>query len=123
MLEQLQAMPAGVRILLIYGLTLLAVLALTLPLVLEQAVEAPVSPLGLLWMLLLAYLIFTITLILQRKQAAWGLSIGLATLSLPLIPILYLWAGFVGALVGLAISVVLFLSLRSPRVRGWFVEV
>jgi hypothetical protein len=123
MLEQLQAMPAGVRILLIYGLTLLAVLALTLPLVLEQAVEAPVSPLGLLWMLLLAYLIFTITLILQRKQAAWGLSIGLATLSLPLIPILYLWAGLVGALVGLAISVVLFLSLRSPRVRGWFVEV
>jgi hypothetical protein len=123
MIEQLQAMPAGVRILLLYGLTLLAVLALTLPLVLEQAVEAPVSPLGLLWMLLLAYLIFTITLILQRKQAAWGLSIGLASLSLPLIPILYLWAGLVGGLVGLVISAVLFLSLRSPRVRGWFVEV
>ncbi|HSH21727.1 MAG TPA: hypothetical protein VK992_03805 [Candidatus Caenarcaniphilales bacterium] len=123
MLDVLRSMPNGVRILLIYGLTLLAVLALTLPLVLEQAVEAPVSPLGLLWMLLLAYLIFTLTLILQRKQAAWGLSIGLASLSLPLIPILYFWAALPGALIGLALSAILFLSLRSRVVRAWFVEV
>lgn len=122
MLDQLRAMPNGVRILVAYGLVLLAVLALTLPLVLEQAVEAPVSPLGLLWMLLLAYLIFTLTLILQRKQAAWGLSVGLASLSLPLIPILFLWAGGVGALIGVALSAVLFLSLRRAAVRAWFVE-
>jgi hypothetical protein len=123
MSEQLQAMPTGVRILLLYGLTLLAVLALTLPLVLEQAVEAPISPLGLLWMLLLAYLIFTLTLILQRKRAAWGLSIGLASLSLPLIPILYLWAGLVGGLLGVALSAILFFALTRPKVRAWFIEV
>ena len=116
-------MPNGVRILLAYGLTMLAALALTLPLVLAQAVEAPISPLGLLWMLLLAYLIFTLTLILQRKQAAWGLSIGLASLSLPLIPMLYLWAGALGALAGLVLSFVLFLILRRPAVRSWFIEV
>jgi hypothetical protein len=123
MSERLQAMPTGVRILLLYGLTLLAVLALTLPLVLEQAVEAPVSPLGLLWMLLLAYLIFTLTLILQRKRAAWGLSIGLASLSLPLIPILYLWAGLLGGLLGVALSAILFFALTRPKVRAWFIEV
>lgn len=122
-MSHLRAMPNGVRILLAYGLTMLAVLALTLPLILAQAVEAPISPLGLLWMLLLAYLIFTLTLILQRKQAAWGLSIGLASLSLPLIPILFLWAGALGALVGLLLSAVLFLALRRPAVRSWFIEV
>src|SRR5215210_9499904 len=69
MLEQLRQMPNGVRLLLGFGLCLLAIVAVTLPLIVEQAVEAPVSPLGLLWMLLLAYVIFTLTLILQRKQA------------------------------------------------------
>ncbi len=123
MLGLLRAMPNGVRLLLLYGFVLLALVALTLPLVVEQAVEAPVSPLGLLWMLLLAYLIFTLTLILQRKQAAWALSIGLATLSVPLIAVLFLWAGAIGALVGLAVSVLLFLSLRGRAVRQWFSEV
>ena len=122
MLEQLRAMPNGVRVVLVYGFALLALLSLTLPLVLEQAVEAPVSPLGLLWMLLLAYLIFTLTLILQRKQAAWLLSIGLATLSLPLIPLLFLWAGMPGAVFGIVLSGLLLLSLRSRGARGWFVE-
>lgn len=115
-------MPNGVRVVLIYGFALLALLSLTLPLVLEQAVEAPVSPLGMLWMLLLAYVIFTLTLILQRKQAARLLSIGLATLSLPLIPLLFLWAGLPGALSGVALSCLLLLSLRSRAARGWFVE-
>lgn len=115
-------MPRGVRVLLAYGLTLLVLLALTLPLVIAQAVEAPISVLGLLWMLLLAYLIFTITLIVQRKQAAWALSVGLASLSLPLIPLLFLWGGALAALVGLLISAVLFLSLREGAVRTWFSE-
>ncbi len=52
----------------------------------NQAVETPISAIGLLWMLLLAYLIFTLTLILQRKQAARMLSFGLVTLSVPLAP-------------------------------------
>lgn len=123
MLAQLRAMPNGVRILLLYGFALLALVALTLPLVVEQAVEAPVSPLGLLWMLLLAYLIFTLTLILQRKQAGWGLSVGLATLSLPLVAVLFLWAGAIGGLIGLVVAAVLFLALRGGAVREWFSEV
>lgn len=122
MLDRLRQMPNGVRVLLAYGFLLLALIALTLPLVVEQAVEAPVSPLGLLWMLLLAYLIFTLTLILQRKQAGWGLSIGLATLSLPLIALLYGWAGLAGALLGLALAALLFASLRRRAVREWFSE-
>lgn len=122
MLERLRQMPNGVRVVLAYGFLLLGLVALTLPLVVEQAVEAPVSPLGLLWMLLLAYLIFTLTLILQRKQAGWGFSIGLATLSLPLIAVLYGWAGVAGALLGLALAAMLFLSLRRSAVRQWFSE-
>jgi hypothetical protein len=121
-LEVLRQMPAGVRVVFFFGVLLMAGLALTLPLVIELAVEAPISALGLLWMLLLAYLIFTLTLILQRKQAAWMLSIGLATLSLPLVPVLYLWGGIIGAAAGLLVVGLLFWSLRRPSVRGWFVE-
>ncbi|MDQ3938532.1 MAG: hypothetical protein M3253_07605 [Chloroflexota bacterium] len=117
-----QRMPNGVRVLLAYGFALLVVLALTLPLVVEQAVEAPISPLGLLWMLLLAYLIFTITLILQRKQSAWALSVGMATLSLPLVLVLLLWGGPLAALAGLLLAAVLFISLRKDVVRAWFTE-
>lgn len=115
-------MPNGVRLLLLFGFVLLAGVGLTLPLVIGQAVEAPISPLGLLWMLLLAYLIFTLTLILQRKQAAWMLSFGLATLSVPLGVVLYFWAGTLGALLGLALATLLFLALRGTAVRGWFNE-
>ena len=122
MLEQLRQMPNGVRVLLAFGFCLLAVVAVTLPLIVEQAVEAPVSPLGLLWMLLLAYVIFTLTLILQRKQAGWTLSVGLATLSLPLVAVLYVWAGVLGALPGLTLAAILFVSLRNASVRGWFTE-
>ena len=69
-----------------------------MPLVISQAVEAPISFIGLVWMLLLAYLIFTMTLVLQRKRAAYGLALGLATLCLPLAPLLLLSpAGVVGA--------------------------
>ena len=122
MLEVLRQMPAGVRLLTAYGLVILAGLALTLPLVVEQAVEAPISPLGLLWMLLLAYLIFTLTLILQRKQAGWALSLGLVSLSVPLVPILYWWAGVPGGLAGIVLVAVLVWSLRRPAVRTWFRE-
>ena len=122
MIERFREMPNGVRIVLLWGFLLLAGVGLTLPLVIDQAVEAPVSPLGLLWMLLLAYLIFTLTLMLQRKQAAWMLSLGLASLSLPLALILFSWAGVIGAVVGIAIAVMLFLGLRGPGARAWFSE-
>jgi hypothetical protein len=122
-LQQLRAMPNGVRIFLVYGFVVLAFLGLTLPVVVNEAVEAPISPIGLLWMLLLAYLIFTLTLTLQRKQAGYGLAIGLATLTVPLIPILALFAGVPGALAPLVLAVILFWGLRRPGVRDWFSEV
>lgn len=105
-----------------FGFLLLAGVGLTLPLIINQAVEAPVSPIGLLWMLLLAYLVFTLTLILQRKQAAWLLSLGLASLSVPVAFILYTGAGTLGALAGVILVIVLFLALRGPRSRAWFSE-
>lgn len=122
MIDQVREMPPGVRIVLVFGFVLLAALGLTLPLIINQAIEAPVSPLGILWMLLLAYLIFTVTLILQRKQAAWMLALGLASLSVPLSAILFEWASVIGAAIGLAIAVVLFLSLRAASSRAWFTE-
>lgn len=122
MFEVIRQMPNGVRVVLLFGFVILAGIGLTLPLIISQAVEAPVSPLGLLWMLLLAYLVFTLTLILQRKQAAWMLSLGLASLSVPLALIMYFWASLPGLLMGLALAVVLFWSLRGQRSRGWFNE-
>ncbi|HEX5465970.1 MAG TPA: hypothetical protein VFW92_04750 [Candidatus Limnocylindrales bacterium] len=122
MLQVLREMPGGVRVFLIYGLLILAFLGLTLPLIVNQAVETPVTILGLVWMALLAYLIFTITLVLQRKQAAYGLSMGLATLTIPLIPLLALAAGVVGGIFALALAVLIFTSLRRSSSRAWFSE-
>jgi hypothetical protein len=120
MLEDLRQMPRGVAIVVAFGLLLLGGLGLTLPLVVNEAVEAPVSPVGLLWMLLIAYLIFTLTLVLQRKQAAWGLAIGMASLVLPLTLIMWQWASLIGALLGVVLGAILFLSLRDGRSRAWF---
>ena len=122
MFEVVRAMPAGVRVVLAFGFLLLSGLGLTLPLVISQAVEAPVSPVGLLYMLLLAYLVFTLTLILQRKQAAWMLSLGLASLSLPLAIGLYFLAGAPGLAAGIGLAVLLFWSLLGEGARGWFSE-
>src|SRR3954454_21326276 len=111
-------MPTGVKLVLAFGFVLLAGIGLTLPLVINQAVEMPVSPLGLLWMLLLAYLIFTLTLILQRKQAAWMLSIGLASLAVPIALILYFWASVPGAIFGIGLVGLLFTGLCGARGLG-----
>ncbi len=116
-------MPAGVRILLAYGLMLLAIVGVTLPLVVSQAIEAPLSAIGVVWMLLLAYLVFTLTLVLQRKQAAYPLSAGLASLSLPLVPLLYLSpAGLPGAIAAALLAMLVFWALLRPGVRPWFNE-
>ncbi len=115
-------MPNGVRVFLVYALSLLALLGLTLPLVVDQAVEAPISFVGLVWMVLLAYLIFTVTLVLQRKQAAWLLALGLASLTLPLIPLLAFFAGVPGVVFALALALIVFRALWAPSVRAWFSE-
>jgi hypothetical protein len=115
-------MPVGVMLLLAFGFVLLAALGLTLPLIINLAIDAPVSPWGILWMLLLAYLIFTLTLILQRKQAAWALGLGLASLSVPIAIVLYFWASIIGGLIGVILAAALFWSLRGAAVRAWFNE-
>jgi hypothetical protein len=123
MLAQWRGMPAGIRVFVIYALTLLAIVGLTLPLIVQQAVGAmPITPLGVVWMLLLAYLVFTLTLVLQRKQAAYALSVGLATLTIPLIPLLALTVGIPGAIAALILAGALFASLRATSARRWFSE-
>ncbi|MET1233008.1 MAG: hypothetical protein ABWY52_09195 [Candidatus Limnocylindrales bacterium] len=122
MIETLRSMPGGVRIFMAYAFVVLAFMGLTLPLVIDQAVEAPVTDIGILWMLLLAYLIFTMTLVLQRKQAAYLLSLGLASLTIPLIGVLGLYAGLPGAIFALVLAIILFRALRRPASRSWFTE-
>jgi hypothetical protein len=119
-MEQQRGMPTGVLVLIGFGLLLLAGLGLTLPLVINQAIDAPVSPMGILWMLLIAYLVFTLTLVFQRKQAAWNLSLGMATLVVPLTLVLWQYASALGAVLGVVLGVLLVLALRGPRVRTWF---
>jgi hypothetical protein len=124
MLQQLRAMPVGVRLFLGYALAMLALIGLTLPLVVKEAIEAPVSFVGLIDMLLLAYLVFTLTLVLQRKQAAYPLAIGLATLALTLVPILSLSpvGGLPAAIVALVVAMTVIAGLRRRSSRSWFVE-
>jgi hypothetical protein len=119
-MEEQRGMPTGVLVLIGFGLLLLAGLGLTLPLVINQAIDTPVSPMGLLWMLLIAYLVFTLTLVFQRKQAAWNLSLGMATLVVPLTLVLWQYASALGAVIGLVLGGLLVLALRGPRVRTWF---
>jgi hypothetical protein len=119
-MEDLRGMPPGVIVLVGFGLLLLAALGLTLPIVINQAIEAPVSPMGILWMLLIAYLVFTLTLVIQRKQAAWNLALGMASLVVPVTLILWQWASVAGALAGFALGLLLVISMRGARVRAWF---
>jgi len=122
MLAQVRAMPGGIRLFLVYAFLLLAGIGISLRFVIDLAIGAPVSGPGVVVMVLLAYTIFTTTLVLQRKQAARGLALGLASLTLPL-AVYCLLAGllpqaiFIGAL-----SALLFRGLLRPEVRDWLNE-
>ena len=70
-------MPNGVRVFLVYAGAILAVIGLSLRFVIDMAISAPVSLVGVVVMVLLAYTIFTMTLVLQRKTVARGLALGL----------------------------------------------
>lgn len=115
-------MPAGVRVFLVYAFLVLAGVGLSLRWVVDQAIEQPISPLGIVWMGLLAYTIFTITLTLQRKEAARGLALGLASLCVPAVPLLALSALLPAALVVAVVAVVLFRGLTRPAVRTYLSE-
>lgn len=123
MWETIRAMPPGVLVFLGYAFLVLTALGLTMPVVVDQAVQAPITFIGLVWMLLLAYLIFTMTLVLQRKQAAFTLSLGLTSLLLPLAAImLFAPAGWIISIAAVALFVLVVWSLRRPRSREWFSE-
>ena len=118
-----KSMPGGIRLFLIYALLILVGIGLSMRFVVDQAIAAPVSPLGVLVMVLLAYTIFTTTMVLQRKQAARGLAIGLASLILPAIVLLLIspvhpaTPFFVAAF-----GVLLFRGLLRPEVRTYLRE-
>jgi hypothetical protein len=120
MLDTVRRMPNGVRLFLVYGLVLLALIGLALPGVVALATEVPVTGPGLVLMLLLAYTIFTMTLVLQRKRAAWWLAIGLSSLTVPLLVFLVLAEVPLGAIVIALLTVGLFLGLRTAAARRWF---
>lgn len=115
-------MPPGIRIFLGYAFLVLGLIALSLRTVVEQAIAIPISPLGVVVMGLLAYTIFTTTLTLQRKEAARPLALGLASLTIPAVPLLVVTGLAVEALIVAAFAVVLFLGLTRPSARAWLSE-
>ncbi len=116
-------MPAGVRLFLLYALVILVGIGLSLRYVVDQAIAAPVSLPGIVVMILLAYTIFTTTLVLQRKQAAFGLAVGLATLTIPLVLLLAISPVHPALPVfTAAFGLLLFRGLLRPEVRTYLSE-
>ena len=122
MFARLSAMPPGIRLFLLYAALILTGIGLSLRFVVDQAIAAPVSPLGVVVMVLLAYTIFTTTLVLQRKQAARSLALGLASLTVPLVPLLLLGGLVVQAIFVAALAILLFRGLLRPEVRTYLDE-
>jgi len=122
MLRNFLAMPAGVRIFLGYAFLILAVIGVSLRWVIDQAIDAPVSPLGVVDMCLLAFTIFTTTLVLQRKEASLAMARILSTLTVPAIVLGLLAAQPILALFAALLAVALFLGLSRPAVRAWLSE-
>ena len=122
MFDAIRAMPAGIRLFLVYACLILAGIGLGLRFVIDLAVEASVSVQGVVVMALLAYTIFTTTLVLQRKEAARGLALGLASLVVPLVPLLALSQLAVVAIVVAALGLLLFRSLLRPEIRTYLSE-
>ena len=123
MIARIRAMPGGIRLFLLYALLILVVIGLSMRFVVDQAIAAPVSLVGVLVMVLLAYTIFTTTLVLQRKQAARGLAIGLASLIVPGVvllatsPVHPATPFFVAAF-----GILLFRGLLRPEVQAYLDE-
>jgi len=114
--------PAGLLLFLGYAFVILGAIGISLRWVVDQAIGAAVSLPGIVAMVLLAYTIFTITMVLQRKQAARGLALGLATLTIPAVPLLLLGPVPVAAIAPAALGVLLFVGLRRPSVEEWLSE-
>ena len=119
----LREMPFGLRLFVAYALLILVGIALSLRTIVDQATLAPVSFQGVVVMILLAYTIFTTTLVIQRKQAAFGLAVGLATLTIPLVLLLAVSPVHPAFPVfAAAFSLLLFRGLLRPEVRAYLSE-
>lgn len=123
MIQRVRSMPGGIRLFLAYALLVLAGIGLSLRFVVDQAIAAPISPLGVVVMVLLAYTIFTVTLVLQRKQAGRGLALGLASLTVPLVPLLLLSRLVIEGVFVAALGLLLLRGLLRPEVRAYLDEV
>jgi hypothetical protein len=121
-LQQIAAMPGGIRLFLVYAFAILAGIGLSLRYVIDLAVRGSVSGPGVVVMVLLAYTIFTTTLVLQRKQASRGLAFGLASLTLPLIPYLLVLGLIPQTIFVAALAALLFRGLLAPDVRAYLIE-
>jgi hypothetical protein len=122
MIAQLRAMPLGIRLFLVYGFLILAGIAVVLPSVVEMALLVPITFTGLVLMVLLAYTIFTLTLVLQRKQAGRGFALGLASLTVPLVPLLLVGGLLLPAVVVAGVAALLLYGLLRADVRGYLTE-
>jgi hypothetical protein len=121
-LIQLRAMPPGIRIFLGYAFLVLGVIGISLRWVVDQAMNAPLSPQGLVVMILLAYTVFTTTLVLQRKEAGRTLALVLSTLTIPAVPLGLLAAQPLFAVVDALLAILLFVGLTRPAARAWLNE-
>jgi hypothetical protein len=122
MLARVRAMPGGIRLFLVYAALILFGIGVSLRSVVDLAISTPVSFEGLVVMILLAYTIFTTTLVLQRKQAARNLALGLASLTIPLVPLLAFSRLMVEAVFVAALGLLLFRGLLRPEVRTYLNE-
>jgi hypothetical protein len=122
MLDRIRAMPGGIRLFLAYALLILAGIGVSLRSVVDTAISTPVSLEGVVVMVLLAYTIFTTTLVLQRKQAARSLALGLASLTIPLVPLLVLSRLIVEAVFVGTLGLLLFRGLLRPEIRTYLSE-
>jgi hypothetical protein len=119
MIDRMRAMPGGIRLFLLYAFLILAGIGASLPYVVDLAVSAPISVPGVVVMVLLAFTIFTTTLVLQRKDAARNLAFGLASLTIPLIPLLAVSRLVVETIFVATFAILLFRGLLRPEVRDY----
>ena len=121
-MQAVRGMPWGVALFLVYAFLILAGIGLSLKPVIDLAIDAPVSPVGLVVMSLLAYTIFTVTLVLQRKAAGRTMALGLSSLAVPPIALALLGEQPVAALFFAALAALLFRGLRTAGARAWLSE-
>lgn len=123
MISRIRQMPGGIRLFLVYAFLILTGIGLSLRFVVDQAIAAPVSFLGVIVMVLLAYTIFATTLVLQRKQAGRAMAIGLASLTIPAALLLATIPVPIAAPIFVAVlGVLLFRGLLRPEVRAYLNE-